>query len=233
MRNKTIVALLISLTAYISISCSTERAEPNDSRLGFTFFPLETGFYNIYEVEKTEYRITGEPETTRYYLKEAVADSFLNESNSYTYILHRSTKANDADWKLDSVWTARKTSHQAIVVENNIPLIKLIFPFKEKASWDGNRLNAKEEELYAMENVNQSISFNNQTFDKAVTIVQKDNQDSIIFLERRKEVFAQDVGLIYKESASIKYCAQVHCIGKHIIDSGVLFKQTILESGKN
>ncbi|MGI8600284.1 MAG: hypothetical protein ACR2KB_13615, partial [Chitinophagaceae bacterium] len=147
--------------------------------------------------------------------------------------LHRSTKTNDTEWKLDSVWSARKTSHQAIHIENNIPFIKLIFPFKEKVTWDGNRLNTLEEELYIMENINQPLDINNQSFDKTVTIIQKDNQDSIIFLERRKEIYAHNVGLIYKESASIKYCAQVHCIGKNIIDSGVLFKQTILESGKD
>lgn len=208
-------------------------AEPDDTRLGFSFYPLQSGQYNIYEVEKTDYKITGEVEITNYLLKEAVVDSFLNESNTYTYVLHRSIKVNDSDWKLDSVWSARRTSHQAIVVENNIPFVKLIFPFKESAIWDGNSLNTLEEELYIMENVNQALTLNNQTFDKAVTIIQKDNQDSIIFLERRKEIYAQDAGLIYKESAAIKYCAQVHCIGKYQIDSGTLYKQTILESGKD
>lgn len=233
MRNKILFGLLIPVMAYIFISCSSQMAEPNDTRLGFTFFPLETGNYTIYEVENTEYKLTGEIVTLNYLLKESVVDSFLNASDSYTYLIHRSTQTNDSDWKLDSVWTARKTSQQVVSVENNIPFIKLIFPFKEKASWDGNRLNTREEEFYTMENVNQSLTLNNQTFDKAVTIVQKDNQDSIIFLERRKEIFAQNVGLIYKESAAIKYCAQPQCIGKHIIDSGVLYKQTILESGKN
>lgn len=207
-------------------------AEPNDSRLGFTFFPLQSGSYNVYEVEKTEYKFSGEIEVTSFLLKEAVVDSFPNDDESYTYVLHRSTKSNSSDWKLDSVWSARKSNHQAIVVENNVPYVKMVFPFKEKTTWDGNRFNTKEEELYTMEQVNQPLTINNQTFDKAVTIIQKDNQDSIIFLERRKEIYAQEVGLIYKESAAIKYCAQAHCIGNNVIDSGVLYKQTIVESGK-
>ncbi|MDQ3393578.1 MAG: hypothetical protein M3512_05630 [Bacteroidota bacterium] len=232
MRNNIIIRVFVFLIAYVLISCSTENAAPNDNRLGFAFFPLKGGQYNIYAVEKTSYKITGEIETTNYLLKEAVADSFLNETNTYTYLLHRSIKLNGNDWRLDSVWSARKTNHQAIIVENNIPYVKLIFPFSEKATWDGNRLNTQVEEPYIMENINQPITLNNQTFDKAVTIVQKDNEDSIIFLERRKEIYAQDIGLIYKESAAIKYCAQVHCIGKGQIDLGELFKQTFLESGK-
>jgi hypothetical protein len=208
-------------------------AEPNDSRLGFTFYPLDAGTFIIYDVEKINYRITGEIDTIKYYLKEAVVDSFLNEENNYTFLLHRSVRTKGNDWRLDSVWTARKTSYQAITVENNIPFIKLIFPFKEKVSWDGNSLNTLKEEIYTMENVNQPITFNNQTFNNSVTIIQKDNQDSIIFLERRKEIYAHEIGLVYKESAAIKYCSQVQCIGKNIIDSGVLLKQTFLESGKD
>ncbi len=233
MRNKILLGFIFSLLAYLSISCNTDMAEPNDSRLGFTFYPLDAGTFIIYDVEKINYRITGEIDTIKYYLKEAVVDSFLNEENNYTFLLHRSVRTKGNDWRLDSVWTARKTSYQAITVENNIPFIKLIFPFKEKVSWDGNSLNTLEEEIYTMENVNQPITFNNQTFNNSVTIIQKDNQDSIIFLERRKEIYAHEIGLVYKESAAIKYCSQVQCIGKNIIDSGVLLKQTFLESGKD
>ncbi|CAN5160659.1 hypothetical protein BH23BAC1_BH23BAC1_27920 [soil metagenome] len=233
MQNKIYLYSIIVLFIFTCLSCNTETSEPDDTRLGFVFFPLETGLYRVYQVEQTDYRLTGEIDISRYLLKEAVVDSFRNEMNEYTYILYRYTRSpEDTKWEIDSAWTAKKSPRQAIVTENNIPFVKLSFPFREGATWNGNSLNTLGVENYTMVNVNKNFTSDLNNFDNTVTIIHKDNEDTIISLDRRKEIYAQHVGLIYKEALALNYCAQVQCIGKGEIESGTSFKMSLLENGR-
>lgn len=233
MQNKIIKLLTLSFIAFYILGCNSETLEPDANRSGLSYFPLSTGLYKTYEVEQINYRVTGVVDTTRYQLKESIVDSFTNVNNNFTYILHRFSKSPDQEqWKLDSVWNARRTPRQAIVVENNIPFVKLIFPLKEMAEWDGNSSNALEEEAYTMVEVNKPFRWRELDYDQSTTVIQKDNQDSIIFLDQRKEVYAQDLGLIFKESVALKFCSQVQCIGKGEIESGTIYRQYIIENGK-
>lgn len=233
MQNKIYLYSIILYIIFTCLSCNTETSEPDDTRLGFVFFPLETGLYRVYQVEHTNYRLTGEIDITQYLLKEAVVDSFRNEMNDYTYILYRYTRSLDEPkWEIDSAWTAKRSPRQAIVTENNIPFVKLTFPFREGASWDGNSLNTLGEENYTMVNVNKNFNSDLNNFDNTVTIIQHDNEDTIISLDRRKEIYGQNIGLIYKETLALNYCAQVQCIGQGEIESGTAFKMTLIENGK-
>jgi hypothetical protein len=233
MQNKFYLYSFIILFVFICLSCNSETSEPDDTRLGFVFFPLETGLFKIYQVEQIDYRLTGEKDTSKYLLKEAVVDSFRNEMDEYTYILYRfSRNLQENKWNIDSAWTAKRSPRQAITIENNIPFVKLIFPLREGASWDGNSYNTLGVENYTMVNVNKNFNSEFNNFDNTVTIIQKDNEDMIISLDRRKEIYGQNVGLVYKESLALNFCAQVHCIGKGEIESGKSFKMTLIENGK-
>lgn len=233
MQNKIINLFTLSFIAFYILGCNSETLEPDAERSGLSYFPLSIGLYKTYEIEQINYKVTGEVDTTRYQLKESVVDSFKNVNNNFTYILHRFSKYPDQEqWKLDSVWNARRTPRQAIVIENNIPFVKLIFPLKEMAEWDGNSSNALEEEAYTMIEVNKPFQWRELNYDQSTTVIQKDNQDSIIFLDQRKEVYAQDLGLIFKESVALKFCSQVQCIGKGEIESGTIYRQFIIDNGK-
>lgn len=212
-------------------SCQTDPLEPDESRLGLDFFPLETGQYRIYDVEEIQYRITGNIDTIRYQLKEIVEDSMLM-NNELTHRLHRFSRATEGTaWHLDSVWTARKNTRQVIVTESNVPYLKLVFPVAENTSWDGNSYNSKTAENYTMINISQPFALENISFDNSITVVHSNNQDTIISLDSRKEIFARNIGLIYKESLLLDYCAEVHCIGQGIIEQGVKYRQRLIDHG--
>jgi len=218
---------------FLSLSCNTSEIEPDPTRVGFNFFPLRVGDFRIYQVEEIDFSIFGDIDTNRFQLKEAVIDSFLNQTNEISYILQRLTRVNENQpWVSDSVWTARINQSQAIVVENNEPFIKLVFPVEEGKIWDGNKLNGRNVDEYEMKALFETLSLETGIIESSVTIIQNDNQDSIIMRDKRIEAYGINIGLVYKEIVNLQFCSATDCIGLGIIEQGRKLKQSIIDYGK-
>ncbi|MDN5202386.1 hypothetical protein QQ008_13450 [Fulvivirgaceae bacterium BMA10] len=224
--------LLIILVALTFLQCDTEKLAPDEARVGFSYFPLEVGRYRIYDAREITYSILSF-DTTNFQLMEAVVDSFSNQENTITYILNRSIRSDENDpWELDSVWTARRTPQQAIVTENNVPFLKLVFPVKERQPWDGNLLNTREEDPYEITALNEALTLiEDDPF--SVLTVEQSNEDDLTKVDRRFETYAQDIGLVIKESTILRFCTESDCLGQNIIEQGRSFRISLLEYGKN
>ena len=215
---------------WLFASCDNDTLEPDASRLGFTFFPLEKGLFRVYEAEEIQYSVLSF-DTTRYQLKEQVVDSFMNQTGAYTYVIHRFSRADEnVPWGLDSVWTARQTPFQAISTENNVSFIKLVFPVKEDVLWDGNALNTNESDDYIIKDL-----FDIRTFDdkevRTVTVLQGDEEDLLI-RDERKEIFAEHIGLVEKTFIDIEFCDDSNCFGQKVIERGRALQLTLIDYGK-
>ncbi|MDN5210644.1 hypothetical protein QQ020_01255 [Fulvivirgaceae bacterium BMA12] len=211
-------------------SCDTDTLEPNSSRLGFDFFPLEKGLFRTYDVEDIQYSVLS-IDTLRYQLREQVVDSFLNQEDDYTYIIHRFSRVNEnQSWGLDSVWTARQTPRQAISTENNVSFIKLIFPVNENAAWDGNALNVNQGDEYVIQDL-----FNPKTYKekevRTVTVLQEDEEDLLI-KDERKEIFAEHIGLAEKTFIKLEFCDDSDCFGQKVIERGRALRLVLIDYGK-
>lgn len=220
------------LSCLLLIGCQTTTLDPADVRLGFNYFPLETGQYRLYDVEDIRYKITGEIDTVRLQMKEVVADSFLL-NNTYSYVLERfSRKTSSNTWQLDSVWSVRKNARNVIVTESNVPYVKLVFPVQEGKVWNGNAYNTNGDEMYKMSNIDEQFSAGETSYENTLTVTHFDNNDIIISLDRRMEVFGRDIGLVYKETLQLEYCTEVNCIGEGIIEIGKKYRQRLVDYGK-
>ncbi len=214
-----------------AFACTESSIEPTDSQLGLDYFPLEVGLYRVYEVEETIYTVLNTV-ISHYQLKESVVDSFANAENKISYIIHRKTRADDTQtWQLDSVWTARRTAKHAIMVEHNISYIKMVFPVEHTLQWDGNALNAKEELLYSYDLNIADTTLNDIEYKENYKVIQSDVVENSINRDERYEVYAKGVGLIIKNSITLKFCQQ-DCPEEKTIDSGRAFKATLLGYGK-
>jgi hypothetical protein len=69
------------------LGCESENIAPQDTRLGIEYFPLTVGNYSVYWVEDIHYAFGKDPDTSRYQLKEVVADSFPGEGSEIVYRL--------------------------------------------------------------------------------------------------------------------------------------------------
>lgn len=216
-------------------SCESKKVEPDPSRLGYDYFPLETGNYAIFDVHETYYALTANPITRIYQVKNEVAESFTDLAGETAFkVLRYSRRDTLANWQLDSVWTAKRTPSQAIRTENNVSYVKMVFPMDEQLTWNGNAQNILGQEEYTMQNINKPYQLPKHAFANTVTVLHKTDTLSIIGQDKRLEVYAQGIGMIYKEKIILQYCqSSPDCLGKGQIDAGIKFYHRLNSYGKN
>jgi len=222
---------------WLLYACEPETIAPSSTQLGFSYFPIEVGSFREYTVQDISYGLLNEPDTQRYFLREVVADSFPGQGREIVYRLERFSRfSSDQAWVLDSVWTARVNTQRAVVVENNIPLVKLVFPFTNALVWDGNALNSRSVDRYELQTTPETLSEEIESsldtlLNQSITVVQSDVSSLVsdsIFLE----TYVDNVGLFYKKSVSMDYCAEEDCFGQFTIDFGRDYRQTLTAYGK-
>jgi hypothetical protein len=212
------------------VSCDSSDESPSFDR-GKNYFPVEAGLFQLYDVTDIRYT-AGVPETLRYELKVVVTDSFPNAEGGYSYVLTR-TKRNEGDLEFSpfDTWSARIDDREIVVNEENVPFLKLKLPLAKNDAWDGNSYNSNGEDLYVVEDIRTSFTGGAKTFEDCVIINQNDNQDFVVSLDQRKEIYAKDVGLVYKEVKLLNYCTVGPCLGQQEVESGVVYTQTIKTYG--
>lgn len=216
-------------------SCNSDEPIPDTSRIGFQFFPLQVGQSSIYEVEEINYLITGVVETNFFQLKVDVVDSFINQTGELNYVIHRFRKqGNDTDFSFTEAWSARVTDNNVVESEGSIPFIRISFPLEAGKEWDGNAPNAMEQDIYRMDSLfSKYITSNKDTIPSTLTVIKGDNQDFIVELDRRFDIYGADIGLVYQEDIRLMYCTEADCIGQQIISSGREYRQTLISHVKN
>jgi hypothetical protein len=211
--------------------CSPDEVPTVES--GKSYLPLRVGDFQIYNIDETNYFPLEDPEELHYQLKTEVVDSFEHNAGNYTFVVHRSRRESEADpWEYSESWSVRITDVEAIVNASNISFVKLAFPLAVGKKWNGNAYNSSGEDEYEVTEVDQSYQVNDTKFDNTI-VVDQENRVDLLFNDRRFEVYAKDVGLIYQEVTDLEYCDDVDCFGQNKIDRGIVYKQAIIAHGSN
>ena len=206
---------------------------PDTGRLGYDYFPLETGDIRTYQVQVINYSPNGSIDTVNYRLKEIVSESSIiaDETSFRIDRYRRDIEANP--WVIDSVWWARINTYQAIVIEHNVPIIKLSFPVEEDRRWDGNAMNARDFDEFKMLNVGLTYQVDSKDYPNSLEMFMEDLIDPIQITkdDYHLEVYSKGFGLTYKLDIDKKYCSPVDCSEPKIIE-GRVYEQKLLELGK-
>ena len=219
MRYSPIVALLF-LALITGFSCQPVTSNPDSP--GYDYVPLETGRFIIYDVDERQYSLTAPPIQRTYQLKEVTGLAYTDVTGSPAFRLLRYRRSGESQsWQADSIWSVRRINDEAIRTENGIDFVKLRFPVSDQLRWDGNRYNAIGEDPYETRNSGQPYRVSDKQFDQTVTVIAQ--QDStLVSQDKRIEVYARPVGLIYKERVQLQYCtSSPACIGNYQIDYGI------------
>jgi hypothetical protein len=219
----------IFLFLLIAGGCSSNDEPTID--VGKSYIPLRVGDFQIYDITQTNYSPLEDPEELHYQLKTQVIDSFEHHAGGYAYVIHRSHRDSESDpWVYKESWSVRVTDLEAIVNESNISFVKIAFPITVGKTWNGNAYNSSEADEYEFTFVNLPYELGDTRFENTV-VVDQENRVDLLFNDRRFEVYAKDVGLIYREVTDLEYCSEVECFGENKIERGIVYKQTIVDHG--
>lgn len=228
MKNSFSVWLLIS--AMLLSGCTDSATNPVETE--YRYFPLETGRFVEYEVQEASYAVGKTPVLSSYFLKEVCGPETLGAGGQLQFQIKR-YRRNTAqqNWAADSVWFAYLLPDRAVKVENNRPLVKMVFPLYEGITWNGNQYNTLPPQTYEARFVKAPFTVNSLSFPESLNIIHQ-NDSSLVTLARFTERYAPTIGLIYKESTALDYCQTTDCLGKGIIESGTRKILKIVAHGK-
>jgi hypothetical protein len=197
-----IVSYIIVISFLFLSSCKKESELPVD--MGYKYFPVTTGHWVIYDVDSISYNdFTSHIDTFRFQIKEIVESVFMDNQGRETQRLERYKRLNDSSaWFLKDVWAENLTNTTAEKVEENIRIVKLIFPPQENDKWDGNLYNSNGIQNYEYKDVHAFYTLHNIAFDSTVSVIQK-QEYTLISEKFEKEVYAAHIGMIYKKYVNL------------------------------
>ncbi|HNW69154.1 MAG TPA: hypothetical protein PKI01_02030 [Bacteroidales bacterium] len=193
--------VIIIIPVFFS-SCKKETAEPVE--MGYKYFPVNTGHWVIYNVDSISYNdFTGETDSFRYQIKEYVESVFIDNSGRTSQRLERYIRYSEtADWTIKDVWFETLTASCAERVEENLRMVKLIFPVEESQTWDGNAYNTLGAQTYKFQDVHTPAVINNVSLDSTLTVIQK-SSTTLISEDFQQEIYSVNIGMVYKKYVSL------------------------------
>jgi hypothetical protein len=205
---KKIGYLLVFFAAAVFSSCSDNDNEVGETIAGSAYFPLNIGDFRIYNVEDRRWLQNKVVDSSMFQLRERIDTVFTNLAGETTYRIVRSKRLTAADqWADDSVITATVTGNQVKRTSDNLTEVKMVFPVAENKAWNPNVYNTREPGNAHYADIKQPLSYTlgNNVFQKTLKVVVSDFE-SVINHDFREEVYAENVGLIYKKYDVINFC---------------------------
>jgi len=179
------------------------------------YYPLEPGKYWIYTVDSIIFDLNAPKrvDTSLHWVKEVVADTFLDLTGRPWYRIERYERTNGTlPWTIKQVVAATISGGQALRLENDLTFIKLLFPITPFATWDGNKLfdpattvNVRGETIemfkgweYRVTDAGIPDTIGGNIYPEVAVIRQADSENLV---EKRfsEERYARGVGLVSRE----------------------------------
>ncbi len=214
--------LLVAMCFVALFSCKKSSKSTVDATLNY--FPLTLGKYVTYAVDSVYYIDTScERYEIKSQMKYSITDTITyNKKPSYMMDVF-SRPYDGADWKHINVIIITPSPEGLLYFQDNCKYIKMVFPVANGVSWFGNKYVQVQAPLYSYLDgwqyaySNYHLSYNNGlvNFDNTVTVVENSqninypNVDSAVnaVSTYAKEVYAWNVGMIYKEWTHTTYKA--------------------------
>lgn len=196
------ILLILLACACLFAFCKKDKTLEVD--MGYNYYPVNTGHWVVYDVDSISYNdFTGHIDSFRYQIREIVESVFTDDEGRETQRIERHYRLNDTmQWIIKEVWFGNITPSTAERVEENQRFIKLIFPVKKGAEWNGNAFNTLEAQNYEYLSNDEAYTAGNNSFDSTVTVLQMEEY-TLISEDYSVEVYARNVGMIYKKFISL------------------------------
>jgi hypothetical protein len=193
------------------------------------YFPADKGSYIVYDCDSVVYDdFTNTVDTLKFKIKEYYETEFTDNSGRTAIRLERyKMPEGTTQWQLKDIWSVVKTDKQVEKVEEDVRMLKLLFPVKEGLEWDINALNNTGSRMVICKSIHQPYSVKALSFDSTVTVVNTD-PENLVEEFRDTEVFAANKGMVYKKYVNVKYKTPPQTG----IKSGIVFTMHAIEFGQ-
>lgn len=203
--------IMASFFLLLLLSCGRE-TETIELDLGREYFPLQVGRAWEYEVDSIIFSTTG-TDSSHTLQRDVITDRFTDAAGDTIFRVERFERLSSAeDWQIRKVLSLSANERQAVRTEDNLRFIKLVFPIREGATWDGNFhidqnlriiiagevLDVFKDWSYKIISKGQAYSNGVRTFDDAVVASHADSENLIEY-RFVQEAYARNVGLVFQE----------------------------------
>lgn len=228
------IRIIFCFFLLLSLS-NCKKKDTNIPDVGYGYFPTTQKQYIIYQVDSAYYdTFNTEIDSFSYQVKEVIESEILDNAGRKTLRLERYYRKNaNSAWQIKDVWVANKTNKNVEKTEENLKFIKLVFPVKEGTKWNGNIYNTLGAQEYKYKDLNKRMSMSGYDFDSTVTVLQIADS-SLIEKKFQYEIFAKNIGMIYKKFVDVKdqsYEIDFSLTFNQRIDIGVDYSYKIIEYG--
>lgn len=188
----------MAIVTTFSLGCKKNTVEdPQD--FSSAYHDIGVGDHWIYQMDSIEFSGTGAPpDTFNYQVKHTVVDLVLNEGEEFYTVEIESRKDSNSSWKIARVYSLTFSIEEVIKKDFDLNELVLSKPFSINKFWDGNQYNAEPRSNYYVGQLHQPYEINGNSFDSSLTILQEE-QINLVNSFRGQEVYAKDVGLVFKE----------------------------------
>lgn len=242
--------ILVAAASFLMIgifSCE-ETIENLEIDFNYEYFPLEIGKHIIYNVDSVTYSTLNDAiliDTATFQWRETVVDTFRDNAGRLIYEVEREQRNTlSENWQRVNVLAVYRGGDRLEWTEGNRKFLKMTYPLSDTV-WDGN-MYIDESEIVAIKNepielfkgwsyevvsLDAPYDINNFNFNECLIITQA-NVENAIELRYSREVYAENVGLIYKEMKILDTQCISDCIDQtweEKAERGFILKMSVVE----
>lgn len=247
-----VLTFFVSTMIFLSSCSEGTVTEDYDLDFGYDYYPLEVGKYLIYKTDSTTFNIGGggvEILESSTFVKEEIIGITLDNEGDTTYIIERFKRLSlDEDWQITDVWTTKMTDRNVERTEENVKLVKMVFPLQEGVDFDATlfvdpttTFTVAGENLEVYKDWNSEVlavgateTIEGTTYNDVATISYADDENLI---EKRyaRSQYARGIGLVFREDWILDTQCGGDLAGCEFIpweekaEKGYIIKQVLLE----
>jgi hypothetical protein len=191
--------LFFLLSAFV-VMAACNRNDDNGvlPQIGTHYFPLKLGATWVYKVDSIAYDDNGPTQaidTFYYQYKEEITEVQTDDMGQPLYVIGRFFRQHDSDtWLQVRNYTAQIIDNKAQRVEENTRYVKLVFPLRNRNTWNGNMFNAKGSQIYKLLDFESPYTYQSTNY----KIIKVEQANTLNFIEeiKRYERFAENIGMV-------------------------------------
>ncbi len=196
--------ILMVLTLSFFAGCKKDSDLP-PTDMGYRYYPIQPGHWISYQVDSIAWDdFTATVDTFQFQIMERFESEFIDDQGRNSIRIERYKRDGDtSSWAIKDVWYSCRTTTTVEKTEENIRLLKMIFPIEDHKQWNGNIYNTLEAQDYEYTDVHTPMQYGSFHFDSTTRVLQREEYTQISE-NLEEEVFATGVGLVYKRYVNLE-----------------------------